>query len=577
MARKVIGAARNVARKTKGIPRRWAVLLSLIVTVAAGLLFVRTVLAVHDTGAFELDGNATDAVATPGDDWDRIFAGTSTTAVAATFVNDGALNATIFTGGGSKDPQDVSQWAWKDGAGGLPDKDNLLDSFAARYSLTPSASCPSGGAATCDVLYFGSDRFDNSGDAQQGFWFFQNPVSTTFDDDNNPATPAVDCPITIGGGTGFCDPRTGAAAHHANGDLLIISDFSNGGTTSTISVFKWNDTVSGNLELLASSNAANCNTAAAADAFCGLVNPGPGLTASPWPFLDKSGNGSFLNGEFYEGGINLSLLGLSNECFSSIAAESRSSTSTTATLKDFVLGQFANCTATMTTLPSSTSVAPGVSVTDAATVVGAGTSSPPTPSGTVTFFLCSFAVASTATCDDSDAAHHGSSIGTGTLSGANGTATATSPAVNTAASPLVPGHYCFRAEWPGDSNYPALKEDGAGECFNVTVVPTTATSEQDWLPNDTGHINATAGTLLNGTLSFALYPNGTCSGTTTLYTQSFPLANVAVPVNRTTTNTTVKVNATGDTTVSWKVVFTSTDAGVSGNEHCESTKLTITN
>ena len=124
------------------------------------------------------------------------------------------------------------------------------------------------------------------------------PGEHDYDNDNNPATPPVDCPIGIGGGTGFCDPRTGAAAHHLNGDLLIISDFSNGGTTSTISVYKWNDTVSGNLQLLASSTAANCNTAAPGDAFCGLVNPGPGLTTSPWPFLDKSGNGSFLNGEF---------------------------------------------------------------------------------------------------------------------------------------------------------------------------------------------------------------------------------------------------------------------------------------
>ena len=28
------------------------------------------------------------------------------------------------------------------------------------------------------MLYFGSDRYDNSGDAQQGFWFFQNKITT---------------------------------------------------------------------------------------------------------------------------------------------------------------------------------------------------------------------------------------------------------------------------------------------------------------------------------------------------------------------------------------------------------------
>jgi hypothetical protein len=574
MARKV----RNVVDRTKRIPRRWAVLLSLIVIVGAGLLFVRTVLAVHDTGAFELDGNATDSVVTPGDDWENIFNNTSTTAVASTFVNDGALNATIFTGGGSKDPQDVSEWAWKDGAGGLPDKDNLLDSFAARYSLTPSASCPSGGAATCEVLYFGSDRFDNSGDAQQGFWFFQSPVSTTFDDDNDPTTPAVDCPITIGGGTGFCDPRTGAPAHHVNGDLLVISDFSNGGTTSTITVFKWNDTVSGNLELLATSDAANCNTAAAGDAFCGLVNPGPGLTTSPWPFLDKSGNGSFLNGEFYEGGINLSLLGLGNECFSSIAAESRSSTSTTATLKDFVIGQFANCTATLHTTPSATSVAPGVSVTDLAVVQGAGTSNPPTPTGNVTFFLCSPAQLTpinTGTCP-TGGTQVGSPVALADSSPPAGEASATSAAVNTAASQLTPGRYCFRAEWPGDSNYPAASEDGANECFTVTVITSVTTSAQDWLPNDSGTVTAgPANTVLNGSLSFTLFSGGTCTGSILRAAETFPLAGALSPATRTTTNTATKVSATA--TVSWLVEFTSTNAGVTSSSHCESTALTITN
>src|SRR5439155_19641075 len=71
------------------------------------------------------------------------------------------LSSSIFTGGGSKDPQDISQWAWKDGAGGLPDKDNLLHEFAARYAVPSNANCPgangdTSGATNCDVLFFGS-------------------------------------------------------------------------------------------------------------------------------------------------------------------------------------------------------------------------------------------------------------------------------------------------------------------------------------------------------------------------------------------------------------------------------------
>src|SRR5438874_4071145 len=225
--------------------------------------------AVHDTGAFELDGNAVSASGAGGaapDDWDRVCheaapAGTTcgTTndthgASAVAWTDDGGLSSSIFTGGGSKDPQNISSWAWKNG-GGLPDKDNLLHSFAARYSLDPdpttgdgnNTACPAdlptppgGIASKCEVLFFGSDRYDNSGDAQQGFWFFQNKITL--------GTNAV------GGGTGF-------SGVHKNGDLLVISDFSNGGTTSTIAVYQWDNTVSGNLRLLDNSSTAQCSTA----------------------------------------------------------------------------------------------------------------------------------------------------------------------------------------------------------------------------------------------------------------------------------------------------------------------------
>ena len=298
--------------------------------------------AVHDTGLFELDGNATHEAGVLGDDWDQVCrqvtngavcntAGSNTTgATAVAWTAELNPSASIFTGGGSKDPIDLSSWAWRD-AGGLPDKDNLLHSFAARYVVDPDADdpndpndtiCPSGTATKCDVLYFGSDRFDNSGDAQQGFWFFQNKVTL-----GN---------IKSGGGFNF-------NGVHRTGDLLVISDFSNGGTVSTISVYKWNPAVDGNLDLLLTDDSAKCPFVSPGDAACGLVNEGAALVTSPWPFLDKSGNTAFAQGEFYEGGVNLSLLGLANECFNSALSESRSSTSTTATLKDFVLGQFGDC------------------------------------------------------------------------------------------------------------------------------------------------------------------------------------------------------------------------------------------
>jgi len=440
--------------------RSLTVLLAAVATAVAMTTFgVWQAAAVHDTGAFELDGNAVNGAA-PGDDWDNVChqvtgsdcstTNNTTGATAVDWVAEPNLNATILTGGGSKDPQDINQWAWKD-AGGLPDKDNLLHSFAARYSLPPSSTCPSTGT-TCEVLYFGSDRLDNSGDAQQGFWFFQNSIALGSN--------------SVGGGTGF----TGV---HQAGDVLVISDFSNGGTTSTITVYKWDPTCKktggtcgdANLRTLATSTNAGCASAAAGDAFCGIVNPTNGTTA-PWPYTDKSGNSTYLQGEFYEGGINLSQLGLGNVCFASVASETRSSTSTTATLKDIILGGFGNCgsaTTTQSSITGSTSIGTGsVSVSDSATVT---VTTIPTWTGTVQFHLRGPIGSPLEVSTD---------IG-GPVAVSNSTPTVQSSTATVTAA----GDYCWSAHFHSTTSGVKDSDDnGANECFTVTPVtpalPTTA-------------------------------------------------------------------------------------------------------
>src|SRR5438552_13658410 len=258
---------------------RWPLVMPLVAVLVISLLIQGNVLAVHDTGIFQLDGDAStslNAAGTPTalDDWDKVCyeqgvkpvaqggdgltAAQATTRCSISTPTSGATavswtaepnpNSSIFTGGGSKDPLDINQWAWKDGAGGLPDKDNLEHGFSVRYSAPPSVNCPAGTSPTCELIYFGSDRFDNSGDAQQGFWFFQNRITLGSN--------------KIGGGTGF-------SGVHMNGDVLVISDFSNGGGVSTISVLTWDSacTATGkpfgycadaNLHLQETSDAANC-------------------------------------------------------------------------------------------------------------------------------------------------------------------------------------------------------------------------------------------------------------------------------------------------------------------------------
>ena len=70
-----------------------------------------------------------------------------------------------------------------------------------------------------------------------------------------------------------------------NGDLLVLTDFSNGGDESTIFVYQWDDTCESkdnnnpqagqcgdtNLRLRASSTNANC--VGTHGNFCGIVNP----------------------------------------------------------------------------------------------------------------------------------------------------------------------------------------------------------------------------------------------------------------------------------------------------------------
>ncbi|MBA2383845.1 MAG: hypothetical protein H0V68_04175, partial [Actinobacteria bacterium] len=284
------------------------------------LFWIAGAQAVHDDGLFELDGNAIDNPLLNGDDWQNICPATTppgdasctgaNSAQASLFVTDGA-NASIFTGGGSKDDLDITQWRHTDGS--VPDKDDLLHAFAARYD---------------DHLYFGADRFAANGDAQMGIWFLQGEAA----------------PLPDGTFSGT----------HTNGDILVLSDFTQGGRTPTIRVYEWQSPggeINGTLNLIGSTDAADCLTIGDDDPFCALVNST--TVASPWAFTPKfDPPGSFPPGHFYEGGIDLAFLGLEDECFSSVIFETRASQSVDAVLKDFVAGGFEQCGATISITPS---------------------------------------------------------------------------------------------------------------------------------------------------------------------------------------------------------------------------------
>src|SRR5438093_4222075 len=279
-------------------------------------------------GVFQLEGNATKdasvcfpslAIPSPGcpsgdtlvvfgaktDDWANLNTRLdSGHALAATgLISDPTGHADdILSGGGSKDIYDFSKWSWKQTVNtSVQAKDDIAHAYAAAYELANGHT----------AIYFGMDRFDNSGDATAGFWFLQDSTVST-------------------------NSNGGFNGHHVDGDLLIVSDISTVGADSDINVFKLLRGANGSLVLNETRSPAPCDPRLGTNDLCAIVNPVDGIP-SPWGFLNKSGETTFAHGEFLEGGIDLnSVFGSSIPCFTTFMAETRSSTSPTSTLSDFV-------------------------------------------------------------------------------------------------------------------------------------------------------------------------------------------------------------------------------------------------
>lgn len=580
-----------------------------------------TTTTIQDNNALELDGNVVAGnghLANPAvpdsRDWTDVYTCATTASCAdgadvRTFRADPFSSSTdnTYTGGSTKDGQGISGWLWSKGAPQA--KDDLENAFAAEYK-TAQVCADAALTLSCEthqLLFFGADRYSNGGNSDIGFWFLKGQVA--------PSSP----PVSSGGGYTF-------TGHHTDGDLLVLSTFQNGGVVPQIAVYKWSCSTattgatcdsSGSLKLDSSSSGADCVQGvdthgsvlpATFGDYCATVNTGS--LPSPWPFTEKSSDGSvvantFGPGTFFEGGLDMTDLGLAGQCFSSFIAETRASQSTTATLSDFVAGQFALCSASIHTTPSDSggkaltgAVTPDTSVTDSATVTGSGLNTPTYPTsaasgqsgspGTqVSFGVCGPRSAAFDDCSSSSSDF--ASVGSSDLSNTTtqGVSSALSPAFDT--SGKGPGYYCFTATWGGDANYTGTITDSGkngSECF-VVQDTTTAASAQSWVPSDSATITSGGGSALNGSVTFTLYPDNDCNvsesaggatGDTAAFTQAIPLTNATSPATVNTTDTRPAVSTTGATSWSWKVVFAPTaGSNLTGSSHCESTGLTINN
>jgi hypothetical protein len=306
----------------------------------AGLL-ASPAMAVHDL-AFELDGNIVggDLPNPPAVDWGDLFttgtmsdppepamplpAGFGEPSFDRDFEVGGTGDDSYFATGsadvlnpGPVMPGDNAGWQCKS-VNNSGDKFDLLNVYAAPYTA------PNGDI----IIYFAAERVKNEGVTNIGFWFFQDST--------------VGC--TPGPG------NTDFTGNHADGDLFIVAEYTKGGDTNTIQVYKWEGGADGALNETPVVSGADCRTTGADDAVCAIVNnvklvgSGPG-TDIPWltQTFDKGDILSELDtGLFFEGGLNLTKANLS-ACFTKFMGVTRSSFSLGADLKDYALKEFNLC------------------------------------------------------------------------------------------------------------------------------------------------------------------------------------------------------------------------------------------
>ena len=241
---------------------------------------------------------------------------------------------------------------------------------------------------------------------------------------------------------------------------------------------------------------------------------------------------------------------------------------------------------------SSPPVFPGNPVHDTATVTGNNPSA--TPSGDVTFYLCG-PLQSTAGCSSGDSTR--TLVGTGTLSGSGGTASADSPNVNGSGSELDAGIYCFEATWPGDNNYPGSKDvtDPANECFTVQTIETTTVTTPSVGQNGTTKFGTSVsdnavitaardgGGPITGTVTFYICDpsqtvNGACpDGNGTQVSSTTSLTDLGTsPPSASADSDSVQVNKTG--TWCWRAVYDpGSNHNYTGSEDASSTEcFTVT-
>jgi hypothetical protein len=430
-----------------------------------------------------------------------------------------------------------------------------------------------------DYLYSGIKRLQAGGITSSNANY--NVEVNQLLDAYKPANPI--CPLV--------SPLTGGCnMWRSPGDLTFMTDW--GGNQSSCNVatpaicaYVWIDFSTGTGKT-PSPVGSTCFSASAAPCWGLLPGGSAALSSNPDKAAGSINNTATVQpSTFSEIGVDLTKSGLVEpgacETFKNVWAHSRSSSSFTAELKDFIFGNISisTCTGTTTVLHERTNatgdtdvtpanngseitVSPGAWINDVATVTGTGAT------GSVKFKYYTSSALCAADTGGTSTGTGITDVSTNTLSG--GIATSDTKQFNTV------GDFYWRAFYSGNLSSSASPCD---EIVHVVQVDTAISTAPWFYPNDKATLSApNGGGTMAGSIVFKLYDTSanclTGGATGLLYTDPSQTVTAAGVFN--TANTSVKVSTS--TKVFWLVTFTSTNKSQIGrNSVCvEAIDATLT-
>jgi uncharacterized repeat protein (TIGR01451 family) len=412
---------------------------------------------------------------------------------------------TTFAGAGSETNNGQLNTFTYGTAGNTPPKDDLSNIYAISHNT-----------ASANEVFFGGERIVNNGASHIDFEFLQASLTV---------------PSACAAGT--------MSGHRTQRDLLLSTDFTNGGALSGYQLYSWscNGKAPGAAGYDASKDFTICDPGANG-------NPGNGdpqyvavsnsvssfgvnasdITCGGWVCRNGSGTGTptLLTNAFMEGGIDLVAAGFTG-CISTFLPHTRSSPSFTSVLKDFAGPvAFSNCKSpTITTEQASAGITSGAnitvglgaSVTDTATLHGTAAH----VGGTVDYKLFSDANCTTQVGSTSTKTINGSPDGNGDL-------------VLPESDPITPsaaGTYYWTAAYSGDTASGGQNNSVTSACGAEVLVVSPPVIHVNKTPDHQAPVSA--GTPIGFTVTVSNSGLGTAAGVT--LTDALPGGNAATPVH----------------------------------------------